>query len=69
MEIRMASRTCQFSPRMIYQEQQNKTHNQEVDIECVRSCDNLAYLFTKAFPTTTFRKYVYGIRMQHLRDL
>ena len=28
--------------------------NKEVDIEYVRSCDNLADLFTKALPTTTF---------------
>ena len=28
-----------------------------------------ADLFTKALPTTTFRKHVYGIGMQHLRDL
>ena len=28
--------------------------SKEVDIEYVRSCDNLADLFTKALPTTTF---------------
>lgn len=28
-----------------------------------------AELFTKAFPTTTFRKHVYGIGMQYLRNL
>ncbi|XP_048604668.1 secreted RxLR effector protein 161-like [Brassica napus] len=43
--------------------------NKEVDIEYVRSCDNPADLFTKALPTTTFRKHVYGIGMRHLRDL
>ena len=43
--------------------------NKEVDIEYVQSCENPADLFTKALPTTTFRKHVYGIRMRHLRDL
>ena len=43
--------------------------NEEMDIEYVRSCDNPADLFTKALPTITFRKHVYGIRMRHLRDL
>ncbi|XP_048635046.1 secreted RxLR effector protein 161-like [Brassica napus] len=43
--------------------------NKEVDIEYVQSCENRADLFTKALPTTTFRKDVYGIGMRHLRDL
>ena len=42
--------------------------NKDVGIEYIRSCDNLADLFTKALPTTTFRKHVYGIGMRHLRD-
>ena len=43
--------------------------NKEVDIKYIRSCDNPADLFTKALPTTIFRKNVYGIGMRHLRDL
>ena len=57
-----------FSPRFFsYVRELEK--NKEVDIEYVRSCDNLADLFTIAPLTTIFRKRVYGIRMWHLRDL
>jgi hypothetical protein len=35
----------------------------------VKSCDNLADLFTKSLPTVTFRKCVRGIGIRHLRDL
>ena len=43
--------------------------NKEVDIEYVRSCDNPGSLFTKALPTTTFRKHFDGIGMRHMRNL
>ena len=40
-----------------------------VKILQVKSCDNLADLFTKFLPTVTFRKCVRGIGMRDLRDL
>ena len=43
--------------------------NKGVDIEYVQSCDNLADFLTKALPTTTFQKHVYGIGMRYLHDL
>ena len=38
-------------------------------IEKVRSSDNLAYLFTKSLPTSTFEKYVHSIEMHRLGRL
>ena len=35
-------------------------------IEKFRSSDNLAYLFTKSLPISTFEKYVHGIEMHRL---
>ena len=34
-----------------------------------KSCDNLANLFTKSLPYSSFRKCVEGIGMKRLRDL
>ena len=63
-----SNRTKHIPPRFIsYIRELEK--NEEVDIEYVRSYDNSVDLFTKALPTTTFRKHVYGIGMRHLRDL
>ncbi len=43
--------------------------NKDIDIQYVRSSENVADLFTKALPTTMFRKHVHNIGMRHLRDL
>jgi hypothetical protein len=40
-----------------------------VKILQVKSCDNLADLFTKSLPADTFKKHVRGIGMRRLRDL
>jgi hypothetical protein len=43
--------------------------NGEISILQIKSCNNLADLFTKSLPYTTFSKYVTGIGMCRLRDL
>ena len=43
--------------------------NGVIIIEKVRSSDNLADLFTKSLPTSTFEKYVHGIEMCELGRL
>jgi len=43
--------------------------NGEIDILQIKSCDNLADLFTKSLPTSIFQKLVCGIGMRRLRDL
>ena len=41
----------------------------EINVMQTKSCDNLADLFTKSLPTTSFEKCVRGIGMRQLREL
>ena len=41
----------------------------EIDVHQIRSSENLADLFTKALPSTTFAKLVHKIGMRRLKDL
>ena len=41
----------------------------EIDVQQIRSCNNLAYLFTKVLPLTTLKKLRYDFGMRRLRDL
>ena len=43
--------------------------NGEIEVQQIRSGDNLADLFTKALPTSTFEKLRYKIGMRRLRDI
>jgi len=43
--------------------------NKEINIQYIRSSDNVADLFTKALPTTTLRKLIRDIGIRHMRDL
>jgi hypothetical protein len=43
--------------------------NGEISILQIKSCNNLADLFTKCLPYTTFFKCIAGIGMRRLRDL
>jgi hypothetical protein len=40
----------------------------EIKILQERSCDNIADLFTKSLPASSFYKCIYGIGMRRLRD-
>ena len=56
-----------ISPKFFYtHELQQKV---EIDIKQIRSSDNLADLFTKSLPASTFKKLVHNIEMHHLKDL
>ncbi|XP_058771701.1 secreted RxLR effector protein 161-like [Vicia villosa] len=48
---------------------QELERNKEVDVQYIRSSDNIANLFTKTLPTSVFKKHVQNIRMRHLQDL
>jgi len=63
-----SDRTKHISPRF-FSYTQELEKNKEVEVQYIRSSDNAAELFTKALPTSTFRKYVQSIGMRHLRDL
>ena len=43
--------------------------SRQIDVKQIRSTDNLADLFTKTLPTSTFEKLVYGIGMRRLCKL
>ncbi|CAJ2646900.1 unnamed protein product [Trifolium pratense] len=48
---------------------QELERNKEVDIQYIRSSENVADLFTKALSTSVFKKHVRSIGMRHLRDI
>jgi hypothetical protein len=48
---------------------QELERNKEVNIQYIRSSDNVADLFTKALPTSVFKKHIRSIGMRQLRDL
>ena len=59
--------TKHISPKFFHtHELQN---NGEIDIQQIRSSDNLADLFTKALPAATFKKFLRQIGMRRLKDL
>jgi hypothetical protein len=56
-----------ISPKWFYPHELQ--HKGEIDILKTKSCDNLADLFTKSLPTSSFEKCVKGSGMRRLRDL
>ncbi|KAF7137709.1 hypothetical protein RHSIM_Rhsim07G0041900 [Rhododendron simsii] len=60
-------RTKHISPKFFYTHDLQK--NGDIDVQQIRSSDNLADLFTKALPTTTFKKLVANIGMRRLKNL
>lgn len=59
--------TKHISPKWFFPHNLQKSG--EISILQVKSCDNLADLFTKSLPNSTFQKCVHGIGMRRLRDL
>ena len=60
-------KTKHISPKFFYTHELQK--NGEIDVQQIRSSDNLADLFTKALPTSTFRKLIYKIGMDQPKDV
>ena len=60
-------RTKHISPKFFYTHELQK--NCEIDVQQICSSDNLADLFTKALPTSTFRKLIYNIGMHQPKDV
>ncbi|KAJ9547243.1 LOW QUALITY PROTEIN: hypothetical protein OSB04_019786 [Centaurea solstitialis] len=58
---------------MIYQRRQNQAYTSEksgdIIIQQVRSCENLADLFTKSLSNSTFQRLVHDIGMRRLKEL
>ena len=59
-------RTKHISPKFFHTHELQK--NGDIDIQQIRSSDNVADLFTKALPTSTFKKLVHEIGMRRLKD-
>ncbi|WCJ38518.1 Retrovirus-related Pol polyprotein from transposon RE1 [Euphorbia peplus] len=60
-------RTKHISPKIFFTHDLQK--NGDIDIQQIRSSDNLADLFTKSLPTSTFEKLRYNIGMRRLKNL
>ena len=54
-------RTKHIAPKFFYTYELQKSG--DIDVKQIRSCDNLADMFTKPLPTTTFKKMVHNIGM------
>ena len=60
-------KTKHISPKFFCRHELQK--NGEIDIQQIRSSDNLADLFTKSLTTSTFKKLVHKIGMRQLKDI
>ena len=60
-------RTKHISPKFFFTHDLQK--NGDIEVQQVRSCDNLADLFTKALPTSVFEKLVHHIGIRRLKDV
>ncbi|WJZ98775.1 hypothetical protein VitviT2T_017282 [Vitis vinifera] len=60
-------RTKHISPKFFYTHELQKSG--EIDVQQIRSSDNLADLFTKSLPTSTFKKLIHKIGMRQLKDI
>ena len=60
-------RTKQISPKFFYTHELQK--NGEIDVQQICLSDNIADLFTKSLPTSTFKKLIYKIGMFQLKDI
>ena len=60
-------RTKHISPKFFFTHDLQKKG--DINVQSIRSTNNLADLFTKALPTATFERLVHSIGMRRLRDL
>ncbi|KAI3821171.1 hypothetical protein L1987_08729 [Smallanthus sonchifolius] len=60
-------RTKHILPKFFFTHDLQK--NGDIVVQQIRSCENLADLFTKSLPTSTFKKLVHGIGMRQIKEL
>ena len=60
-------RTKHISPKFFFTHDLQKKG--DINVQSIRSTNNLADLFTKALPTATLERLVHSIGMRRLRDL
>jgi hypothetical protein len=56
-----------INPKFFYAHELHKMN--EIKILHTKSCENLADMFTKSFPTSSFQRCVRGLGMMRLREL
>ena len=56
-----------IAPNFFYTYKHQKSG--DIDVKQIRSCDNLADMFTKPLPTANFKKMVHNIGMYRLKDI
>jgi len=59
-------RTKNILPKFFFTH--NVQRNGDVEIQKVRSCENLTDLFTKSLPRRTFEQLVHKIGLRHFND-
>ena len=59
--------TKHISPKVFYTQELKKSGG--IDVQQIRSSDNLKDLFTKSLPTSTFKKLIHKIGMHQLKDI
>ncbi len=59
-------RTKHISPKFFFTHELQKSH--KIEVKQIRSSDNVADLFTKALPSSTFKKLTYDIGMRRVCD-
>ena len=62
-----SDKTKYISPKFFYTHELQKSG--DIDVKQIRLSENLADIFTKSLPTTTFKKIVHNIGMRRLKDL
>ena len=60
-------RTKHISPKLFYTHELQK--NGDINVQQIRSSDNVADLFTKSLPTATFKKMVHKLGMRRFKSL
>ena len=61
------NRIKHISPKFFYIHELQKSG--EIDVQQIRSIDNLVDLFTKSLSTSTFKKLIHRIGMRELKDI
>ena len=56
-----------ISPKFSYTHELKKSG--EINVQQIRSNDNLTYLFTKSLPTSTFKKLIYNIEICQSKNI
>ena len=63
----IGDKTKHISPKFFYTHELQESR--QIDVKQIQSINNLADLFIKSLPTSTFEKLVYGIGMRRVHKM